>query len=161
LSFGAGQATPGGLGRDVLAAKLQADIQQIDGVTVKLVPMDPTQRLADYRAAKLQFTMSDWSPDFPDVHTYADPFGRTGGAAAKRVAYSNPKVDELLDQGIAELDPEARKQIYVEIQKILIDDAAFVVEFQPVYRSPAVAGLTGASPHGVYVLDLRYATKSG
>jgi ABC-type transport system substrate-binding protein len=104
--------------------------------------------------------MSDWSPDYPDVHTYADPFGRTGGAAAKRVNYSDPQVDQLLDQGIAELDPAKRKDIYVQIQKILIDDAAFLVDFQPNYRSPASSKVQGAQTHGIYILQLRNVTKT-
>jgi peptide/nickel transport system substrate-binding protein len=159
LTYGAGQTAPGGLNRDVLSAKLQADIQGIEGVTVKLLPMDPTQRLADYRAAKLQFTMSDWSPDYADVHTYAQPFGATGGAAAKRVAYSNPEVDELLDEGIAQTDEAEREATYVQIQEILQDDSAFIVDFQPNYVVPAAASIKGAAPHGIYIVQLRYATR--
>ena len=159
LTYGAGQFCPGGLSRDVLSAKLQQDIQQIEGVTVKLTPMDPTQRLQQYREGKLQFTMSDWSPDYADVHTYADPFGRTGGAAAKRVGYSNPEVDALLDKGIAEQDVATRTEDYVRIQEILLEDSAFIVEFQPNYVSPASAAVAGVAPHGVYILQLRYATK--
>jgi len=161
LTYGAGQFCPGGLSRDVLSAKLQQDIQQIEGVTVKLNPMDPTQRLQQYREGKLQFTMSDWSPDYADVHTYADPFGRTGGAAAKRVGYSNPEVDKLLGEGIAELDVAARTEDYVQIQKILLDDSAFIVEFQPNYVVPASATVTDTAPHGVYIIQLRYTTKEG
>src|SRR5215208_6083784 len=159
LTYGAGQFCPGGLSRDVLSAKLQQDIQQIEGVTVKLTPMDPTQRLQEYREGKLQFTMSDWSPDYADVHTYADPFGRTGGAAAKRVGYSNPEVDSLLEEGIAELDVAARTEDYVRLQEILLEDSAFIVEFQPNYVSPASAAVANVAPHGVYILQLRYATK--
>jgi peptide/nickel transport system substrate-binding protein len=159
LTYGAGQFCPGGLSRDILAAKLQEDIQKIDGVTVKLTPKDPTQRLQEYREGKLQFTMSDWSPDYADVHTYADPFGRTGGAAAKRVGYSNPEVDKLLDQGIAELDPAKRVDEYIKIQEILQDAAAFLVEFQPNYLVPASAQVSGVAPHGVYIVQLRYASK--
>jgi peptide/nickel transport system substrate-binding protein len=159
LTYGAGQFAPGGLNRDVLSAKLQADIQGIEGVTVKLLPMDPTQRLADYRAAKLQFTMSDWSPDYADVHTYAQPFGATGGAAAKRVVYSNPEVDKLLDEGIAQTDEAEREATYVKIQEILQDDSAFIVDFQPNYVVPAAASVKGAAPHGIYIVQLRYATR--
>ena len=159
LTYGAGQTAPGGLNRDVLSAKLQADIQGIEGVTVKLLPMDPTQRLADYRAAKLQFTMSDWSPDYADVHTYAQPFGATGGAAAKRVAFSNPEVDELLEKGIGQTDEAEREATYVKIQEILQDESAFIVEFQPNYVVPAVASVKGAAPHGVYIVQLRFATR--
>lgn len=159
LTYGAGSFCPGGLSRDVLSAKLQSDIQGIDGVTVKLTPMDPTQRLQDFREAKLQFTLSDWAADYADVHTYADPFGRTGGAAAKRVAYSNPKIDELLDKGIAELDPKAREEDYVEIQEIILDDCPFIVEFQPNYVVPAVASIEDVEPHAIYIIQLRYAKR--
>lgn len=159
LTYGAGQAAPGGLDREVLAAKLQQDIQGIDGVTVKLTPMDSDQRLQEYREGKLQFTMSDWSPDYADVHTYADPFGRTGGAAAKRVGYSNPEVDKLLDEGIAELDVAKRTEIYTKIQEILRDASAFIVEFQPNYVVPAAATVQGVAPHGIYIIQLRYAMK--
>lgn len=160
LTWGSGQATPAGLSRDTLAPKLKSDLEKIKGLTIKLNPMDPTQRLADYRAAKLQFTMSDWSPDYPDVHTYADPFGNSTGAAAKRVKYSNPQVDDLLKKGIAELDNAKRKEDYIEIEKILQDDAAFLVEFQPNYRSPASVKVKGAQTHGIFVLQLRNVTKT-
>jgi peptide/nickel transport system substrate-binding protein len=159
LTYGAGQAAPGGLDREVLAAKLQQDIQGIDGVTLKLTPMDSNQRLQDYREGKLQFTMSDWSPDYADVHTYADPFGRTGGAAAKRVNYSNPEVDKLLDEGIAEQDEAARAEDYIKLQEIVLDDCAFIVEFQPNYVVPASAAVQNVAPHGVYIIQLRYASK--
>jgi peptide/nickel transport system substrate-binding protein len=103
--------------------------------------------------------MSDWSPDYADVHTYAQPFGATGGAAAKRVAYSNPEVDKLLDEGIAQTDEAKREATYVKIQEILQDDCAFIVEFQPNYVVPAVASVKGAAPHGIYIVQLRYATR--
>ena len=159
LTWGAGQTAPGGLNRDVLAAKLQEDIQRIEGVTVLLNPMDPTQRLQEYREAKLQFTMSDWTPDYADVHSYADPFGGSAGAASKRVAFSNEEIDALLEEGIGERDEAARLEDYVRIQEIMIDEVAFLVEFQPNYLMPAAASVRGAQPHGTYILQLRYATK--
>ncbi len=115
FTYNAGASSSTGVSLDTLCAKLKDDIEKIDGLTINLTPMPEADRLQSYREGKLQFTFSDWAPDYPDVHTYAEPFGKTGGAAAKRVGYSNPRVDELLAQGIAEFDPEARKAIYVEI----------------------------------------------
>jgi peptide/nickel transport system substrate-binding protein len=160
LTYGAGQITPAGLTHDVLATKMKSDIEKIKGVTIKLSPMNPDDRLSDYRAAKLQFTISDWSADYPDVHTYADSFARTDGPATHRVKYANPKCDELLDQGITEQDPAKRKQIYIDLQKILIEDVPFISQFQPIYRSPASVNVTGAQPHATYILDLRHAKKT-
>jgi peptide/nickel transport system substrate-binding protein len=160
LTYDAGGSSPGGVSREILASKLQSDLQQINGLTVKLVPMDPTQRFADYRAGKLQFVMSDWAPDYADVHTYAEPFGHTGGGAAKRVGYSNPDVDALLDQGIVETDPAKRTDLYTQVQEIMIDDVPFIVEFQPSYRMPAVKSVTGVTPHGIFIIQLRYGSKT-
>jgi peptide/nickel transport system substrate-binding protein len=40
--------------------------------------------------------------------------------------WSNPRVDELSDMGLAETDPDARKEIYSEIQKIVADEVPFI-----------------------------------
>ena len=39
------------------------------------------------------------------------------------------------------------------------DASAFIVEFQPNYVVPAVAAVKGAQTHGIYIIQLRYATK--
>jgi peptide/nickel transport system substrate-binding protein len=38
-------------------------------------------------------------------------------------AYSNPRVDELLEKGRLVVDPEERKKIYAEAQKLIVEDA--------------------------------------
>jgi peptide/nickel transport system substrate-binding protein len=160
FTYGAGASTNGGVPIETVAAKLQADLQQIDGLTVKLNPMDPAQRLDEYRAGHLQFTISGWTPDFPDVSSYSDPFGATTGSAAKRVGYSFPEVDEMLAAGIAELDPEKRKQIYIDVQKRLIEDVAFIVIAQPNDRKPANKSVQGVTTHSVVQIQLRGASKT-
>ncbi|MGH2614020.1 MAG: ABC transporter substrate-binding protein, partial [Thermomicrobiales bacterium] len=160
LSYNAAGAGEGGLDLETLCAKLQADIQRIEGLTVALNPMDPATRLEEYRAGRLQFTVSPWTPDYADIHTYAEPFGRTDTAAAARVGYSNPEVDALLDAGIAESDPEARSKIYQEILGTIITDAPFLVLYQPIDRKPASRTVQDVSTHSVYMLNLRNASKT-
>lgn len=160
LTYNAGGQGEGGVDLETLVTKLQADLQRIDGLTVALNPMDPATRLEEYRSGKLQFTISGWSPDYPDIHTYAEPFGRTDTAAAKRVGFSNPQVDQLLDQGIAEADPAARERTYVDILKTLIDEAAFVVLYQPIDQKAANKSVQGVQTHSVYMMQLRNASKT-
>jgi peptide/nickel transport system substrate-binding protein len=160
LSFSAGGSFSGGISTDILAAKLEADLEQINGLQVALNPMDPTQRLADFRAAKLQMTFSTWAPDYPDVHAYAQPFGQTGAAAAKRIVQSIEGLDDKITAAIGELDPAAREADYVEIQEALIENAGFIVILQPMSRMPARANVQGVSPHGVVVMQLRSASKA-
>lgn len=139
-----------GITTEVWASKLKADIEQT-GLKVEIVPVEPQQRLSDYRAAKLQFTISSWSPDYADVHTYAEPFGKSTGAAAKRVKYNNPDVDNLLAQGLKETDVAKRSDIYVKIQNQMMEDAAFLVLDQPKAQIVMNKSVTGYAYHPVYL----------
>src|SRR5262249_53294923 len=103
---------------------------------------------------------SEWTPDYPDVDSYASPFGRGGTAAAKRVGYDDPETTKLLDQGLSETDPAKRTAIYVEIQKRIIDTAAFLVLYQPIDQKAASKKVQGATTHPVYQLQLRFASKT-
>jgi len=160
LSYDSGGFGEGAVSLDALAAKLQSDIQQVKGITFNINPMDGTERITEYRAGKLQATVSPWTPDYADVNTYTGPFAQTGVAAAKRMGYSNPQVDEWLKQGIAELDVEKRKQIYINILKQMIDDAAFLVLYQTIDQKPATKAVQGVSVHPVYIIQVRYASKT-
>jgi peptide/nickel transport system substrate-binding protein len=72
----------------------------------------------------------------------------TGGVNA---GYSNPRVDELLKQGLAETSFEARKKIYDEVQQIINEDVPVI----PLYRPDAIGArnrrIIGAryTPNGI------------
>ncbi len=160
LSYGAGEVAFGGVEVETLAAKIQSDLQQVRGLTVRLNPMDPNARIADFRAGKLQFCISPWGPDYPDVQGYVEPFGRSNTVVAKRVGYANPEVDRLLDEAMNEGDPARRAELYGEVQRRIMDDAPYVVLYQPIDQKPARASVVGASAHPFYQLDLRGASKT-
>ncbi len=48
---------------------------------------------------------------------------------SSETGYSNPKYDELYAQQGVELDPEKRRQIVWEMQKIIFDDVVYVIPF--------------------------------
>jgi peptide/nickel transport system substrate-binding protein len=45
--------------------------------------------------------------------------------------YSNPTVDELLDEGRRTADPDARREIYAEVNRIIVDEAPYIYIFNP------------------------------
>jgi peptide/nickel transport system substrate-binding protein len=59
----------------------------------------------------------------PDDFFYAQ---QKTGQIFNFTGYSNPDLDKLLDQGRQELDPNKRKAIYDQVQKILIDDLPYI-----------------------------------
>lgn len=61
------------------------------------------------------------------------------GSGQNYVGYENPRVDELLEAGLKEVDMEKRKEIYWEIQEILSEEVPyiFVYYFNSVTAVPA------------------------
>jgi peptide/nickel transport system substrate-binding protein len=151
FSFQSGTAYDG-VATETIAAKMQSDLEAI-GLKIKQSPMDADSRLADYRAGKLQFTVSTWSPDYLDVHAYAFPFGGVKDQSpSKRIAYVDATNTDLLAKGIQEFDVAKRTDIYKQVQTNMIDDAGFIVLWQPVFQFPVQKGLTGADPDPLYLM---------
>lgn len=50
-----------------------------------------------------------------------------------RMRYSNPRVDELLEEGRREGDPDVRKRIYAEAQNIINEDAPVILVYSNLY----------------------------
>jgi peptide/nickel transport system substrate-binding protein len=61
---------------------------------------------------------------------YIDPMGIiqdfASDSSTNLASYSNERVDELIDAGIASTDPEERAEIYREIQEILLEDLPWI-----------------------------------
>jgi len=75
----------------------------------------------------------DWNdPDVLNIYLSSSRIGRTN-----RVFYSNKTVDELLERAKREIDQEKRKQLYVEAQKIILEEAPW----QPLYTPKDVIAI--------------------
>jgi peptide/nickel transport system substrate-binding protein len=66
------------------------------------------------------------SNEDPDIFEYAFHSARIPPKGANRSFYVNPRVDMLVDQARTEMDQSKRKQMYVEIQRILADDLPYI-----------------------------------
>jgi peptide/nickel transport system substrate-binding protein len=160
ITYDSDSPAQGGASLESIAVKLKSDLEQINGCKIKLAPMPGAERIDAYRNKDFQATLSPWTPDYPDVDTYASPFGQTDTAAAGRVGFSDPEVDAWLKEGLAERDPAKREEIYVKIQERMIDACAFIVLYQPTDRKAARAVVQGVTTHPVYQIQLRNASKT-
>jgi len=75
---------------------------------------------------KLDF--STWGSSILDPIGYLDAKLPTKGRS-NYSQYSNPRVDELMAKGGVTVDPEERKKIYIEIQRIVYEDCPWVFGF--------------------------------
>jgi peptide/nickel transport system substrate-binding protein len=86
-----------------------------------------------------------------DPHSNADSFARnpdnSDDAKSKPLAWRNawdiPEITKETDAAARELDPEKRKQMYLDLQKKLQDDGPFVIMFQNTEQVARHKGVTG------------------
>ncbi len=95
---------------------------------------------------------NEWDYDlaFTYVYQYGDPaLGVSRNYTTSNIAkgspfnnvagYSNPKVDELFDAGAKQPDAEKRKAIYLQVQKVLLDEVPvawlYEINFPTLYRA--------------------------
>jgi peptide/nickel transport system substrate-binding protein len=94
------------------------------GITVQIQQQEFAQITNDTRAGKFEAALVGWSgrldPD-GNMHNWF----RTGGTNNDG-KYSNPQVDQLLDDGRANSDVAKRKVAYQQAQKLLVQDVAYV-----------------------------------
>ena len=62
----------------------------------------------------------------PDIFEYAFHSAKFPPNGANRGFYSNPKLDALIDKARREVDPNLRKPLYAEVQRILAEDLPYV-----------------------------------
>lgn len=106
--------------RGKMATYLQQQWKQL-GIDATVTGMEFTSFVERYSKAKnFDVVMGSWSQNSPDAEGFREQF-RTNGAQNSS-GYSNPEVDKLLDEGLKERDDAKRKQIYDQLQKIIIDD---------------------------------------
>jgi len=109
-----------------IATVLQSQFKAI-GVPVEIQQLDSKAVMDATGEGKFDLLLwrYDWNdPDALNIFLGSDRIGRTN-----RVAYSNSEVDALLEQGAHEMDEPARQRLYVEAQKIILQEAPW----QPLY----------------------------
>lgn len=80
----------------------------------------------------------------PDPDSYRSIFhSKTGNTYAVAVGYKNERLDEVLDEASQILDFDQRKALYLEAEKIILDDAPYVFELYRVQATATVPYLHG------------------
>ncbi len=87
-------------------------------------------------ACERQAFLRDWGDSAFDPVGYIEAkwHTRVEGTSLGRgnfACYSNARVDELIEAGAVEVDPDARRAIYDEMQQLIYDDAAAIFLYVP------------------------------
>jgi peptide/nickel transport system substrate-binding protein len=129
LSYG--KASIAGTSYDLVAQKIQSDLARV-GIKAELDPMDQATLRTAYKEGKTQAVLTFWGPDAMEPYLWAQP---SIGRVSKRVHWTPPKdIVDLVNRAGGEPDPKKALGYYREYQKMLIDQANYIMLIQPVYR---------------------------
>jgi oligopeptide transport system substrate-binding protein len=68
-----------------------------------------------------------WYADIPDPDNFFSPLLHSA-SPTNRTFYSNPRVDQLLEQARKELDEAQRIALYREVERLVMDDAPWITQ---------------------------------
>ena len=129
--------------QSVTAAQvIAANLAEI-GVTVNIRQLDSTTWIAEQGEGNFDIYLWAWIGNLDPSDFYYAQHHSTGIFNAQ--GYDNPDTDALLDQGAAETDRDARKALYDEAAKLIVDDASYIYLYNPQIvqgYSPNVEGYT-------------------
>jgi peptide/nickel transport system substrate-binding protein len=114
-------------GTRLMAAVLQQQLREV-GVVLDIRTFEFATFFSDVTRGAYQLHSLRWvgGNEDPDIFEYVFHSSKFSPHGANRTYYSNPRVDALVDQARGQLDQNARKQIYAEIQRILAEDLPYL-----------------------------------
>jgi ABC-type transport system substrate-binding protein len=125
---------------DVLQASLR-------GVGIELKPAfrERAVYFRERRTGNFQIVRADWWADYLDAENFLYPLFHS--ASKPYTGYSNPKVDQTIDQARAMVDPAKRIALYQNAEKAIIDDMPWVFLWHTVSYSVHQPWVMGSVHH--------------
>ena len=111
------------------------------GIQVKIDKQIFKQRLEKMTSGDFDMVAAGWGADFADPLTYGDLYASWNGN--NRGRYNNPALDEQVRIAQSSLDPRTRMDAFGEIQRILIEDAVHLPNYERGIVFVQVPGLKG------------------
>lgn len=110
-----------------VAVVFQQQLRDV-GIALDIRSYEAATFLSDVTRGEFQVYSLRWvgGNQDPEIFEYAFDSAQIIPKGANRQYYSNPQVDALIAHARAELDQNARKRDYAELQKILAEDLPYV-----------------------------------
>lgn len=123
--------------RETVATVIQSDLKQI-GVNVQVTNMEASALKSKLNAKGHDVVVYNWAPSPGEGICITMDSLFYSGSGSNRTIMADPYVDSTIDAAAVELDPAKRQQLYYDVQKYLVDYAAFI----PMYYETITMGAT-------------------
>ncbi|MFN8504544.1 ABC transporter substrate-binding protein [Kouleothrix sp.] len=123
---------------------LQQQLAQNLGLNVTIdSPEDSKVFISNLFGGKYQFVFYIWYTDYPDPSNHYTAIWY-GSAARRRFAWKSDAFDKLVDSAAGEQDRAKRADLYLQAEKALLNDAAYIPLYYPLFTNvfkPYVQGI--------------------
>jgi peptide/nickel transport system substrate-binding protein len=123
-----------------LAASLQNSMAKA-GVNLIIRLADNKTTLTKYRASEHDIYLGQWGSDYQDPHSNAD--GYLNSPLAKRNQWQSPERAAAVMAARDEKDSAKRAKLYMDLQKMALDESPYVILFQQVETAAARKSVDG------------------
>lgn len=100
-------------------------LKQNLGLDVSIELVESAVFLSEVGESRYQMFAIGWSADYPDPQDFLDLLFYSR-SATNHTNYSNPEVDQLLEEARVEQDHEKRMELYQEVERMILQDAPWI-----------------------------------
>ena len=127
--------------RQKIATYMQQQYRQL-GIEVEVRGLDPNAYFEEVQKMNYDVSLGSWGggsidPDLSSKEQYISK------GQQNRTGFSNPRIDQLFEQGSVEQDEAKRKQIYNEIQKVVNDELPSLFLYSALTFTPMSKRVSG------------------
>jgi peptide/nickel transport system substrate-binding protein len=138
-----------------LAEIVQEDFRRV-GVRATIQKRDPAATAAIVNAGRHGIWFSDWTGGNLDPDYFMlSPFHSDSPRAKGRLFYGNPEYDKLVEAAVQTTDIAKRKQLYIQAQKIIVEDAPLCSLYYNQFRAAMKANVNGFDLNPIRYLFFR------
>jgi peptide/nickel transport system substrate-binding protein/oligopeptide transport system substrate-binding protein len=114
-------------GHKRIAEALQQQLKQV-GIDMEIKNVDWGAHLDSVERSEVPFFRMGWVVDYPDPDNFLYVLLHTDnhGPQGNYTRFSNPEFDRLTKEARVETDPEKRRKMYQEAEKIVVEEAPWV-----------------------------------
>ena len=145
-----------GVNMNTNAQKVQSDLAEV-GINVTLNPGELQVSLEEYRTGIQGFGYWFWGPDILDPIDVISflPGGKVGAERANWLSENvSDDINDLIAQASTEVDPDARVELFAQLQDYLQESSPFAPFINPAVQAAYRSDLEGFVYHPQWTLDV-------
>ena len=144
-----------------IAIAVQEQLREY-GINLQLEQMLQATLISKQEEGVFPFWRASWGADYYDPENFMALFYSKNitPKGPNRVGYSNPAVDEMYEKALKITDFTERKKIYDEMQRIVIDDAAWLYMYYNQKVFLLQKNVEGFYIDGLNIINLKFTKKN-